>query len=115
MEKYRDHLDEGITDLYYSRFESALENFNKALQYYPESHEAYFYRGNVNRNMNKLDAAMHDYDKAILLNPNYADAYYNRGLLNEFLYNNVQAGCEDYLMAEQLGKKNIEDRTRWCK
>jgi tetratricopeptide (TPR) repeat protein len=115
MEKHRDHLDMGIADMYYSRFESALENFNKALKYYPESHEAYFYRGNVYRNLDMTEAAMSDYNQAIALNSSYADAYYNRGLLNEFIHNNVLAGCDDFLMAEQLGKQNIGDRTRWCK
>jgi tetratricopeptide (TPR) repeat protein len=115
LEKYRDHLEMGIADMYYSRFESALENFNQALRYNPESHEAHFYRGNVYRNLNNTEAAMSDYNEAIALNPSYADAYYNRGLLNEFIHNNVRAGCEDFLMAEHLGKQNIGDRTRWCK
>jgi tetratricopeptide (TPR) repeat protein len=115
MDKHRHHLDEGIADLYYNRYTSASENFEKAIKYNPDSHEAYFYRGNLRRNMKDVDGAMEDYNKAIELNPEYADAYYNRGLLNEFIFNSVQAGCEDFLMAEKLGKANVEDRARWCR
>jgi len=115
MDKHRHHLDEGIADLYYNRLERAGENFEKALKYHPNSHEAYYHRGNLRRNLKDLDGAMEDYNKAIELNPEYADAYYNRGLLNEFIYNSIQAGCEDFLMAEKLGKPNVEDRARWCR
>ncbi len=115
MEKYRDNLEEGIVHLHYSRFETAIQYFNRALKHNPKSHEAYFQRGNANRNLHDYNAAMNDYNKAIELNPSYADAYYNRGLLKEFLENNVQAGCADFIMAEQLGKQNVDDRTRWCR
>lgn len=114
LDKYMDHLDEGITHLYYSRFELAVESLNKALQYNAQSHEAHFYRGNAYRNLQKYDEALADYSKAIQLNPEYADAYFNRGLLKEFMSNNLQAGCEDFIMAEQFGKDIAQDKTRWC-
>ncbi len=114
MDKYMDHLDEGITHMYYSRFESALESLDMALRYNPKSHEAHFYRGNVHRNMQMYDEAMSDYTKAIQLYPQYADAYFNRGLLKEFLSNSLRAGCEDFIMAEQYGKDIAQDKTRWC-
>ncbi|RLD87919.1 MAG: hypothetical protein DRJ02_05235, partial [Bacteroidetes bacterium] len=55
-----------------------------------------------------------DYTKAIQIHPKYADAYANRGQI-KFYMNDKQGACEDWRMAEQLGKPNIGDKLRGCK
>ena len=75
--------------------------------------EAYFYRSNANFNLKKADAAMQDMDKAIEMNESYADAYFNRGNIWFYLGDRGKA-CEDWKKAEELGKPNVNDKTRWC-
>lgn len=63
------------------QFDSALSDFNKALELNPNDYVVYYNRGLVYQNKENLDKAVADYSKCIEINPNYIYAYNNRGLI----------------------------------
>ena len=57
----------------------ALEDYNRAVELFPEYPVAYNNRGNLLLSIGQLGEAMKDFDRALLLAPGYAAAYSNRG------------------------------------
>lgn len=112
-EKSLEHLNTGIQYLYAGEHQRALQEFNEAARLDPENPEIYLYRGNAYFNMGYEDKAMTEYNKAIEVKPDYAAAYFNRGNVWSYLSEREKA-CEDWKMAESLGKPNMEDKTRHC-
>ena len=115
LEQAKKFLSEGISKIYKSEFEAAIADFDKAIELQPDLYEAYYFRGNAFLNLKELENAIKDYNKAIEINPDYADAYVNRGTAKFYLYNDQLMGCEDWLKAEELGKPNLGEKTKWCK
>jgi tetratricopeptide (TPR) repeat protein len=68
-------------------YQSALQDFNKAIELKPDYAEAYYRRGQAKGGLAKsrddVGGALRDYNKAILLKPDYAEAYYNRGVAKQ--------------------------------
>lgn len=59
--------------------ERAIRDFDQALRINPRFAEAYFNRGNCNRDLLRLADAIRDYSLAIEANPTMESAYLNRG------------------------------------
>lgn len=73
-------------------FEKALEAYNKAIDFNPNSLLAYYSRGFLyEKKLGKYEKAIEGLNKVIALDPNYAIAYNNRGLLYEKLGDNQKA------------------------
>lgn len=107
-------VKEGIQKIYQSEFTEAIVLFDEAIKHDKNNAEAYFFRGNAFMNLKDYNKAIEDYTLAIGIKQDYTDAYYNRGLVKSYMGERNFA-CEDFLKAESLGKKNIEDLTKWCK
>jgi tetratricopeptide (TPR) repeat protein len=72
------HTDRGVA---YARLQNpreAIEDFNRAIQLYPEYAAIYNNRGNVLLAIGAVREAMKDFDRALVLAPGYAAAYSNR-------------------------------------
>jgi len=70
--------DRGVA---YARRQSpreAIEDFNRAIQLFPEYAAVYNNRGNVLLGIGAVREAMKDFDRALVLAPGYAAAYSNR-------------------------------------
>jgi tetratricopeptide (TPR) repeat protein len=106
-------IKSGILKLYQSNFQEALHDFEKAAEYDPENPEIWYSIGNAYMNLNDYHEAINYYTKAIEIKEDYADAYYNRGLIRSYMGERYLA-CEDWKIAESLGKKNVDDKTRHC-
>ena len=113
-EKSRIYLDKGMDYLYHSQFEEAIENFDKAIKYDAENHEAYFYRGCARYNILQKEDALSDYNKTLELNPNYLQAYFNIGLYYRSI-NDYDMACYYFKIAEAKGRPNMEDYTKHCR
>lgn len=113
-EKSRIYLDKGMDYLYHSQFEEAIENFDKAIKYDAENHEAYFYRGCARYNILQREDALSDYNKTLELNPNYLQAYFNIGLYYRSI-NDYDMACYYFKIAEAKGRPNMEDYTKHCR
>lgn len=114
LEKSDKLVEEGVLLNHYAKYSEAIAKFTEAVEYNSENFEAYFYRANANASLRKYKIAIEDYNQAIKIHPKYADAYANRGQM-KFYLNDDDGACEDWKMAERLGKDNMDDKTRFCK
>ena len=74
--------------------QSALEDFDTAIQLDPQNIEGYNYRGDVLRDIGDLDRALADYEMVIGIDPNFTAAYFSRGYLYEMKRDTVAARRE---------------------
>jgi tetratricopeptide (TPR) repeat protein len=63
--------------------ESALVDYDIAINLDPRNVEGYDYRADVYQDQGELDHAIADYNMSIGINPTYAAAYYSRGRVYE--------------------------------
>ena len=87
----------GLSHQFRREFDSAIENFNNAIERNPHFPEAYYYRGAAHlnigaacQNVKKYNCAIEDLDKAIQLKSNYEEAYNVRGLV---YHHKSEYGC----------------------
>ena len=88
-------------------YETALKNYDVAIQLNPNNFEAYNNRGVAYKNLGQYERAIQDYDKAIELNPNYDNAHNNRGNAYRLLKQYEQA-IQDYGKAIELNPNNAD-------
>lgn len=99
--------------LYNSNIDKAFELYQKAADLDPENVEAWYGMGMVWMNKMKYQKAIGLFDKAIELKPDFMDAFYNRGQAWFYLGENYKA-CDDWKVAFDLGKPNMEDKLKKC-
>ncbi|MFH1228406.1 MAG: tetratricopeptide repeat protein [Planctomycetota bacterium] len=69
-----------ITAYVRNKPEEAIVDFEKAIQYDPDSYLGYFARGNIEQNQQKYDNAVKSYTAAIGKKPDFIWAHNNRGM-----------------------------------
>ncbi len=99
--------------LYGSNNERAYELYRQAADLNPENEEAWFGMGMTWMNKRKYQKAIEMFDTAIQLNSRYMDAFYSRGQAYFYRGENFRA-CEDWKIAYDLGKPNIQDKLKKC-
>lgn len=108
------YTEEGEKQLLrYSDYEKAEETLTKAIQYDKNNFEAYYYRGCARVNAMRYNDALADFHKAVEIKPDYADAYFNLGR-TYFLMNDQDKACENYKLAAQYGRPNLDDYLKRC-
>src|SRR5262249_9556304 len=70
--------DRGVAYSRNQQHREALEDFNRAIQLYPEYAAVYNNRGNLLLALGAAREAVKDFDRALVLAPGYAAAYSNR-------------------------------------
>ncbi|MFM7364893.1 MAG: tetratricopeptide repeat protein [Cuspidothrix sp.] len=60
-------------------YQAAISSYDKALEFKPDKHEAWYSRGISLYNLGRYEEAISSYDKALEFKPDYHDAWYNRG------------------------------------
>src|SRR5215470_5635675 len=97
--------DRGVAYARRQQPKEAIEDFNRAIQLYPEYAALYNNRGNVLLGLGAVREAQRDFDRALLLAPGYAAAYSNRAgalmRLGEF-----DQAIADYTKAISLSPAN---------
>lgn len=68
-----------ITAYIYNKPEGAIPDFEKVLQYDPNSYIGYFAKGTIESDQEKYDEAIKSFNKALELYPEYDQAYAGRG------------------------------------
>lgn len=95
----------GATDLRLEAYDSAIKDYNSALELSPRNPSVYNYRGYANYKLGNFADAIKDYNNAIDLDPNNAASYYNRGMT--FLKTTEKSkACMDFHKACNLGNVN---------
>lgn len=97
--------DRGVAYTRLGQTKLALEDFNKAVQLFPEYAAVYNNRGNLLMTLGLLKEAVKDFDRAIVLAPGYAAAYNNRAGAQQKLGQYPEA-LRDYTKAVQLMPAN---------
>ncbi|MCH9808428.1 MAG: tetratricopeptide repeat protein [Alphaproteobacteria bacterium] len=70
--------DRGVAYVRLGKTREAIDDFNKAVELFPEYAATYNNRGNLLLALGLIDEATKDFDRAIALAPGYAAAYNNR-------------------------------------
>lgn len=109
---YKYYTNLAITKTNEQKFDETLEALEKALELNPDYALAYFSKGIVYHNLNKLQAAYENYSEAIEKDKKMVDAYYNRAqaLLayekpNE---NELKSALKDFEKAIELDEKFVD-------
>ncbi len=105
-------LNRGLTKKMIGSYASALTDFNKGIQEFPNNAELYKNRGNLYLLLDLVPKAVDDYTKAIQLKSDYADAYYNRGIAYLLLLDHV-SGCADLETSIERGHTKAKDVQRY--
>ena len=113
-EKSRLYFDKGMDYHHASQFEEAIIQFDKAIQYQANNHEAYFWRACAKYSIFQREEALQDYLKTIEINPDYLQAYFNIGLYYRSI-NDYDMACYYFKIAEAKGRPNMEDYTKHCR
>ena len=82
-------------------YETAIANFNKAIELNPKHALAYFYRGRCKSEIKDYKSAIEDFDKAIELEPGYAMAYFDRSQARKIL-GDAKGSEADIAKAQEL-------------
>ena len=88
------------------KFNLALQEWNRYLDFYPDDPAGLSNRGNVRLVLGDLEGSIEDQNKAISLNPSEIDPYINRGIAEEALGLWSKAK-EDYLFVLSKDSKNF--------
>ncbi|WP_293125504.1 tetratricopeptide repeat protein [Microcoleus sp. bin38.metabat.b11b12b14.051] len=62
------------------KYEEALAFYDKALEFKPDYHQAWYNRGIALRNLGRFEEAIASFDKALEFKPDYHQAWNNRGI-----------------------------------
>ncbi|MBD2339578.1 tetratricopeptide repeat protein [Calothrix sp. FACHB-156] len=81
--------------------DTAIINYNQALQLNPDNADIYYKRGMVRYHLGDYEGAIADYTQVIQINFNYTKAYTQRGLAR-YQLKDYQAAIEDYTQAIRI-------------
>lgn len=110
-ERINDYFDYGKNDIIFERYEKAIENLTKFIEFYKDKkyHSedlfvAYYSRGIAYKHLKKDIEAMQDFEKATELDRNSAEAYFNLTLCRQKLF--YESGEEEVI---ELMFEHVED------
>jgi tetratricopeptide (TPR) repeat protein len=90
-----------------SRYDEAIDCFDRAIASGPENEEALVARGSALRTVGRYEDAYRDLVRAVELDPTDPLAYYARGLVFEEV-NNYESAAADYTTALGLDPDNVD-------
>jgi tetratricopeptide (TPR) repeat protein len=97
--------DRGVAKWRLKRTTDAIEDFNRAIELFPDFSVVYNNRGNALIDLGRPDEAIADFDRAIALAPGYGVAYNNRGNAYHAMQD-FAAASRDYRKASELMPTN---------
>ncbi|MGD1701932.1 tetratricopeptide repeat protein [Dapis sp. BLCC M229] len=77
--EFKDFYERGLAKYEQQNYQSALAEFDLAIERDPSHADAYIYRGDVKDKLEDYQGAIADYNEAIKINSTYPKAYYRRG------------------------------------
>ncbi|HEX7074572.1 MAG TPA: tetratricopeptide repeat protein [Hyphomicrobiaceae bacterium] len=97
--------DRGVASSRLGKHKAAIDDFNRAVQLFPEYAPVYNNRGNTLLSLGLVEEAIKDFNRAIALAPGYAAAYNNRASAKLKL-GEAEGAIEDYTQAVRLAPQN---------
>lgn len=89
------HFQLGLCYELEKRYPLAVEQYTEAIRLDSTDTDAWYNRGNANRQLNKLDFALVDYLAVLKLDRNHSDAWFNRGMVH-YLKADYRASARDF-------------------
>ncbi len=80
-----EYLQRGLSKSERQDHDGAIKDFNKAIEFNPNSAYAYYLRGAEKLALQDFKGAISDYSKSIDINPNHDESYFCRGVIKHFL------------------------------
>lgn len=105
------HLRQGSEYGIQIRYEKAIKEYNKAIEFNPNDDESYYNRGEAYKSLRQYEFAIQDYTKSIELNPDSRYAYKNRGECYKSL-GEMEKAQADFEKFNELGYKSWQIRRR---
>lgn len=90
-----------------SMFESAIDDYTRAIALDKDNYKAYNNRANAEATLSFTNEALNDYSKAVEIKSDFSDAYFNRGLVNYNLQN-IEESINDYTKAIETNSNNYQ-------
>ena len=90
-------------------FQGAIEEYSKALKFYPAHFKSLFNRGFAYDKVGQFDMAIQDYSAAIEIEPNYPLCFYNRGITYDHM-NQLQRAFDDFSTAILLYEEKMQQQ-----
>lgn len=112
-EEAQRHVRQAEVFLHQSRIDKAMEHYQEAARLNPENAQAVYGIAVVLMNKGRYPEAIEQLDKVIAIKADYADAYYNRGQCHFYLGDRYTA-CDDWTIADSLGRPNLRDKLSKC-
>jgi len=103
----------GLADLKEHRYPSAVENFTKAIEAYPDDFEALNNRGFARIYTGDYQGAIDDCSRSIVINPGSAKAYNNRGFARLFT-DEYDAAIADFNHALAINPRYVDAYSNRC-
>lgn len=107
IEKYNDHISQGVSLMSAANYPAAKEEFEKAIQINIKSYEAYIHLGNACANMGLFDEALAAFKSALIVDPSSGEALYSIGNIHLLRDEKLKA-VEYYNKAEEAGFERAE-------
>lgn len=100
---------EKLGNCYYQlkQYNKAVNSYSLAINLDGQNYKLYEYRGDSKYRSDDLKGAVNDYTTAIDLQPDAGTSYYRRGVVR-IQIGDKSAGCQDLLMAGQLGIREAD-------
>ncbi|MCD4773974.1 MAG: tetratricopeptide repeat protein [Bacteroidales bacterium] len=111
LSEFQNHYNIGMLNYQSGNFDIAVEEFNEALKFKPNSNISmlYSFRGISKLKLNQFNQAIEDFDKAIDMKPkevaeysNWIKNYFNRGVAR-FYIDDFEGACQDWNKSFELG------------
>lgn len=100
-------LENGNRNYYQNKFDLAIQDYQRALEFEPNYAEAYYNIGQSNYMLQNYSAAVNSYQNATRINPRFADAFYNLGICYSAL-GNYNSAIDSYQKAININSRYAE-------
>lgn len=107
IERFNDHISQGIALMTEHKYESAKKEFEAAIQIDVKSYDAYIHLGNAFANLGQLDDALVAFKNALVVDVNSGEALYSIANIHLLKDERLKA-VEFYNKAEEAGFKKAE-------
>lgn len=106
LDKAGAYFNRGLAYAEDSNYQAAIEDWNKAIELYPQYQAAYNNRGLAYLYEHDVEHALEDYNRAIELDPNDAISYSNRGLVHHET-GDYDRAIKDFSKAIELSPEQV--------
>ncbi|MDB9485281.1 tetratricopeptide repeat protein [Dolichospermum circinale CS-537/01] len=92
-------------------YQAAISSYDKAVEFKPDDHEAWYNRGISLKNLGRYEEAISSYDKAVEFKPDDHEAWYNKSCIYA-LQSNIEQAIKNLQIAINLHPEKVREWTK---